>query len=42
MRKAILDQIKNNNLILSNLLGDRITEDQKKNLDIMKIMDVKP
>ena len=35
--EAILDQLKNSNKVLSEVLGKRITENQKKNLDMMII-----
>ncbi len=41
MRKAILDQVKANSKILGELLGDKITEEQKKNLNLMTIMGIK-
>jgi hypothetical protein len=41
MRKAILDQVKNNNKILVDLLGNRLTEQQKQGVNLMAIMGIK-
>lgn len=41
MKKAILDQVKANSKILGEVLGDKVTDEQKKRLDLMTIMDIK-
>lgn len=41
MKKAILDQVKANSKILGDVLGDKITEEQKRSLNLMTIMGIK-
>jgi hypothetical protein len=40
MRRAVLDQIRNNNKLLIDILGSKITDEQKRNLNLSTIMGI--